>query len=69
MNKHVKITTYLYKHWNNIYWHSETDPDYLNQILDYTEEAEHDDAPDSASSLCRKLYNGAKFTSLDNLVI
>lgn len=69
MNKHVKITTYLYKHWNNIYWHSETDPDYLNQILDYTEDAEHDDAPDSASSLCRKLFNGAKIVSLDSLMI
>ena len=50
MNKYVKITTHLYKHWKSIYWF-DTDPEYLNQILDYTEDAEHDDAPDSAASL------------------
>ena len=30
-----------------------TDQDYINQIMDYTEDAEHDDAPDSASCICR----------------
>ena len=69
MNKHVKITTYLYKYWDIIYWLPETDPDYLNQILDYTEEAEHDDAPDSASSLCRKLFNKAGIHSYSDIVI
>ena len=28
---------------------------YINQILDYTEQAEHDDVPDSAASVCRRL--------------
>ena len=32
-----------------------TDAEYINQILDYTEQAEHDDAPDSAASVCRRL--------------
>ena len=52
-NKYIKIGTYLKKWWPNIVWLEGTDREYLNQILDYTEDAEHDDAPDSASVLCR----------------
>lgn len=55
MNKYLKISTYLKKYWDQIYWLEGTDPEYLSQILDYTENAEHDDAPDSASSLLRSL--------------
>lgn len=55
MNKYVKIATYLLKNWNNIYFHEDTDPDYLNEILDYTENAQHDDSPDSLASLIREL--------------
>lgn len=69
MNKYVKITTHLYKHWKSIYWLPETDNDYLNQILDYTEDAEHDDAPDSAASLCRKIFNGAKVIGYDDIMV
>lgn len=54
-NKFIKISTYLRKYWADIEWLEETDPDYMNEILDYTENAEHDDAPDSASCLIRKL--------------
>ena len=68
MNKYVKITTHLYKHWKSIYWF-DTDPEYLNQILDYTEDAEHDDAPDSAASLCRKIFNGAKVITYNDIMI
>lgn len=53
MNKFIKISTYLRKEWSNIVWLDNTDPDYINDILDYTENAEHDDAPDSAASLIR----------------
>lgn len=56
-NKFVKITTYLRSHWERIEWIEETDSDYLNEILDYTENAEHDDAPDSAASLIRQTQN------------
>jgi hypothetical protein len=35
-----------------------TDPEYIDQILDYTENAEHDDAPDSAACICRILDEG-----------
>jgi hypothetical protein len=52
-NKYIKISTYLRKWWPNIVWLEGTDRDYIAQILDYTEDAEHDDAPDSAAVLCR----------------
>lgn len=52
-NKYIKISSFLRKWWTHIKWLEGTDQDYLNQILDYTEDAEHDDAPDSASVLCR----------------
>ena len=52
-NKYVKISSYLRKWWENIEWLEGTDPEYLNQIMGYTEDAEHDDAPDSAACVCR----------------
>ena len=55
MNKFLKIASYLRKNWERIYWLSDTDHDYISQILDYTEHAEHDDAADSAASLVRYL--------------
>lgn len=60
-NKYVKISSFLKKNWNKIYWLEDTDPEYLNQILDYTEHAQHDDAPDSAASLLRALERRATF--------
>ena len=54
-NKYVKISTYLRKWWNNIEWLEGTDPEYIRQIQGYTEDAEHDDAPDSAACVCRYL--------------
>lgn len=53
MNKYLKISTYLKKAFPYIEWLEETDPEYMNMILDYTEHAEHDDPPDSAASLIR----------------
>lgn len=60
MNKHIKISTYLYEAWSNIIWVEETEPEYLNQILDYMERQEPDDAPDSASSLVQKCFSQNK---------
>lgn len=60
-NKFVKISTYLRREWKNIYWLEETDPDYINEILDYSEFAEHDDSPDSAASLLRNMDTGSKY--------
>lgn len=55
MNKFVKISTYLRSNWKKIIWLEDTDPEYINEILDYSEFAEHDDSPDSAASLLRRL--------------
>ena len=55
MNKYYKISTYLRKWWGKIIWIEGTDAEYLNQILDYTMDAGHDDAPDSAASIARLL--------------
>ena len=57
-NKFVKIATVLKKWWSKIIFLEGTDPEYIDQILDYTENAEHDDAPDSAACVCRFLERG-----------
>lgn len=54
MNKHVKIITYLKAAWPDIVFCEGTDEAYINQVCDYTEDAEHDDAPDSLASLCQR---------------
>ena len=55
MNKYLKISTYLKGDWENIVFVEGTDEEYINQICDYNENAEHDDSPDSLASLIRKL--------------
>ncbi len=52
-NKIIKIETYLKQAWERIRFLEGTDREYTDQILDYTEYAEHDDAPDSAATVCR----------------
>ena len=55
MNKYYKISTFLRKWWGSVVFLSGTDPAYIAQIMDYNEQAEHDDAPDSAACICRIL--------------
>ena len=55
MNKYYKISTFLRKWWGNVVFLDGTDPAYINMIMDYNEEAAHDDAPDSAACICRAL--------------
>lgn len=55
MNKHIKIVTYLKAIWPDVIFVTGTDEAYINQICDYTEDAEHDDAPDSAACMARIL--------------
>lgn len=55
-NKFLKITSYLVAEWKNVVFVRGTDKDYLNQILDYNENAEHDDCPDSLASVVRRLW-------------
>lgn len=65
MNKFLKITSYLKSEWQNVIFVAGTDAEYINQICDYNENAEHDDAPDSAASVIRRLWNKKEnYTSL-----
>lgn len=57
MNKYIKIVTYLKGIWKDVIFVDGTDPKYIEQICDYTEDAEHDDAPDSCACLARLLYS------------
>lgn len=59
MNKHIKIATYLKAIWGHVIFVEGTDAEYINMIYDYTEDAEHDDCPDSAACLARRLYKKA----------
>ena len=69
MNKYLKITSYLYKDWENVYFHPETDEEYINQILDYNIYAEHDDAPDSLACSIRTWREKMKVSSLTMLSV
>ena len=55
MNKHIKISTYLKENWGRVLFLDATDPEYIAEILDYTEHAAHDDCPDSLASAIRQL--------------
>lgn len=52
-NKFMKIATFLRKWWPNVVIVEGTDKAYIDQIMSYSEQAEHDDAPDSAACVCR----------------
>lgn len=56
-NKFIKITTYLKEVWEDVIFVEGTDADYIDQICDYNEDAEHDDAPDSCASIVRIYKN------------
>ena len=60
-NKYIKISTFLKREWDRIRWIQGTDPEYIDQICDYTEMAQHDDAPDSAASLLRAISAGPEY--------
>lgn len=56
-NKYMKIVTTLKPDWKNVVFVEGTDQEYIDQICDYYEFAEHDDAPDSASCCIRILHS------------
>ena len=62
MNKYLKISTYLKKIWKDVIFVEGTDDEYIDQICDYNENAEHDDAPDSCASLARLLWRKGEST-------
>jgi hypothetical protein len=53
INKHIRIENTVLKHWKIIRFAHDVDREYLNQVLDYVEGEEPDDAPDSLSGLLR----------------
>ena len=57
MNKFVKITSYLKAVWKDVIFVQGTDAAYIAQICDFNENADHDDAPDSAASIVRAMWN------------
>ena len=56
MNKYLKIVTYLKTIWKDVVFVQGTDAEYINQVCDFNENCEHDDAADSCASLARILY-------------
>lgn len=54
-NKHIKIVTYLKQVWPDVIFVNGTDEEFISQVCDYTEDAEHDDAADSAACCARIL--------------
>lgn len=61
-NKFIKITSYLKSVWKDVIFIEGTDQEYIDQICDYNENAEHDDAPDSAASAIRRVWNQSEQT-------
>jgi len=55
MAKPLKIAAYLRRQWPNTLILRETDHDWLAQLMDYSDRAAHDDAPDSAACVLRLL--------------
>lgn len=56
-NKYIKITSYLKAVWKDVVFVAGTDEEYIDQIVDYNENAEHDDAPDSCASIIREYWD------------
>lgn len=69
MNKFVKISTYLKSAWEDIRFLEDTDPEYIQQILDYSEYAAHDDSPDSLASALRQIDEGLEIQLLPGGII
>lgn len=67
MNKYLKITSYLKFEWENVIFVQGTDAEYINQICDFNDNAEHDDAPDSLASIIRAMPNKSKRDGQMNL--
>jgi predicted phage terminase large subunit-like protein len=59
-NKHLRIVDAVKVNWERIRFSKGVQNDYLRQILDYSELARHDDAPDSLAGLIRALGVGRR---------
>jgi hypothetical protein len=52
--------SHLLSKWGILVWDTDCQEDYLDQVLNYREGEEPDDAPDSAASLLREFYDETK---------
>ena len=66
-NKYIKIVSYLKFVWKDVIFVKGTDEKYIDQICEYSENAEHDDCPDSLSSLIRAI--GGKKTYEESIFL
>lgn len=64
MNKYYKISSFGKSRWKDVIFDlEEGDAEYVEAIMDYNENSEHDDCPDSYASLVRWKYKRNKTTS------
>lgn len=59
-NKHIKIISFAKQNWDNLIFADDCQPEYVNQIMDYSEDAELKDAADSLASLIREMRIGKR---------
>lgn len=59
-NKHIKIVSFLKQNWNDIIFANDTQPEGMNQVLDYAEDAEFVDLADAYASLIREMRIGKR---------
>jgi hypothetical protein len=64
LNKHIKIVTYGAKFWENTIWGSNTQAEYIENLLNYVEGQEPDDEADSFASLVKELESGFVFNGV-----
>ncbi len=58
MNKYYKISSFGKSVWKRVVFDlEESDIEYISEIMDYNENAVHDDSPDSFASLVRKRFS------------
>ena len=57
-NKHIKIISFVKNNWHSLNFAEDCQSEFMNQVLDYTEDADLKDAADSLASLIRELRIG-----------
>lgn len=55
MNKHNRIISYAKQHWDKFHFANDCDEHYMNQVLDYEEGQDPDDAADSLAGASREM--------------
>lgn len=66
-NKHLRIMDAVKKNWDKILFDPDIDPDYIQQVAEYNETIEHDDAPDSLAGLIAQMNTNNKAQAIDRL--